>query len=125
MGIFSIKVHDKINLVVIITPYIVPKTKDLTYIRNKLAHLKLLEDKYTKDTILRLEKAKLQSKEEDLKREQEKIELDESRLELRGEMLEFSEDKKDYYDEKKKRKEKKLTENQRLHQERIRKMFGI
>ncbi len=119
------EVHDKINLVVIITPYIVPKTKDLTYIRNKLAHLKLLEDKYTKDTILRLEKAKLQSKEEDLKREQEKIELDESRLELRGEMLEFSEDKKDYYDEKKKRKEKKLTENQRLHQERIRKMFGI
>ncbi len=40
--------EDKINLVIIITPYIVPKSKDLTYIRNQLAQLKIVEDQYTK-----------------------------------------------------------------------------
>ncbi len=63
------KVNDKINLVIIITPYIVPKTKDLTYVRDQLAQLKLLEEKYTKDTILRLEKTKLKNKQDDLIRE--------------------------------------------------------
>ena len=52
------EVTDKINLVIIITPYIVPKTKDLTYIRDQLGKLKLLEDQYTKETITRLEHEK-------------------------------------------------------------------
>jgi general secretion pathway protein D len=60
----SYEIKDKINLVVIITPYIVPKTKDLTYIRNQLVELKILEDKFTKDTILRLEKTKLKAHKE-------------------------------------------------------------
>ena len=47
--------NDKINLVIIITPYIVPKSKDLTFIRNKLTKLKALEDKYTNDAIKKLE----------------------------------------------------------------------
>lgn len=52
------KVTDKINLVIIITPYIVPKTKDLTYIRNQLGKLKLLEEEFTQETIKKLEKKK-------------------------------------------------------------------
>ncbi len=40
---------DKINLVVIVTPYIIPRSKDLTYIQNELSKLKQLEDKYTED----------------------------------------------------------------------------
>jgi general secretion pathway protein D len=65
------EVNDKINLVIVITPYIVPKSKDLTYVRDQLAQLKLLEDKYTKDTVLRLEKAKDKYKQEDIERANE------------------------------------------------------
>lgn len=57
----SSEIKDKINLVVIITPYIVPKTKDLTYIQNQLTELKILEEKFTKETILRLEKIKIKA----------------------------------------------------------------
>jgi general secretion pathway protein D len=45
------KINDKINLVIIVTPYIVPKNKDLTFIRKQLAELKLMEEKFTKDVI--------------------------------------------------------------------------
>lgn len=62
-------VNDKINLVVIITPYIIPKSKNLTYIREQLTELKILEDKYTNDLILRLEKRKLKIQKEKIKRE--------------------------------------------------------
>jgi len=60
-------VKDKINLVIIITPYIVPKSKDLTFIRNKLSKLKDLEDMYTQRIIKELEekeKAKRKVKED-------------------------------------------------------------
>ena len=40
-------VNDKINLVVIVTPYIIPKSKDLTYMRNQLSELKELEEKFS------------------------------------------------------------------------------
>jgi general secretion pathway protein D len=51
--------HSKTNirkrsLVIIVTPYIIPKSKDLTYVRNQLAQLKILEDKYLRDSLLRL-----------------------------------------------------------------------
>jgi len=67
-GLFTSKTHqnDKINLVAIITPYIVPKTKDLTFIRNKLAQLKLLEDRYAQITLLRLEQQRLKNQELEL-----------------------------------------------------------
>lgn len=52
------KYNDKINLVVIITPYIVPKSEDLTFIRNKLLNLKALEEKYTKQILDKLEERK-------------------------------------------------------------------
>jgi len=117
--------RDKINLVIIITPYIVPKSEDLTYIRNQLSELKILEDKYTKETILRLEKAKLKAKRDDLSREQEIISLDEERNDLKEEMIDFSENKKEYYDDKKEEEAENLTENERLHQQRVKEMFGL
>ena len=53
------EINDKINLVIIITPYIVPKSKDLTYVRNKLIQLKQLEDNYTKRLLLKLKENKI------------------------------------------------------------------
>ncbi len=47
------------NLVVIITPYIIPKDKDLTYVRQELSKLKNLEDKFLEEALIRL-KAKKQ-----------------------------------------------------------------
>ena len=119
------EVKDKINLVIIITPYIVPKSKDLTYVRNKLAELKLLENQYTKDAMLRLEQAKLKAKRDDLSREQEIISLDEERNELKDEMIDFSENQKEYYDDKKEEEAEELTENERLHEQRVKEMFGL
>jgi general secretion pathway protein D len=56
--------HDKTDvrkrsLVIIVTPYIIPKSKDLTYVRNKLSELKLLEDRYLKDSLLRLKQKQI------------------------------------------------------------------
>ena len=42
------RIKDKVNLVIIITPHIIHKNEDLTFIRNKLAKLKLLEGEYTR-----------------------------------------------------------------------------
>jgi general secretion pathway protein D len=103
----------------------VPKSKDLTYIRNQLAQLKILEEKFTKDTKLRLEKAKLNAKREDLKREQEKLKLKEDIQDLKEDMLDFSYDKKDYEDEVQEQKKEPLTDEEKLHQQRIKEMFGI
>lgn len=55
-------VHDKINLVVVITPYIVPSGKDMSYIRNKLSNLKTIEDKYTKELQLKLKQRETDTK---------------------------------------------------------------
>jgi general secretion pathway protein D len=119
------EIKDKINLVIIITPYIVPKSKDLTYVRNQLAQLKLLEDKYTKDAILRLEKEKLVQNSNDLEREIEKIEVDKKKRDIKDDMLDFSEDQKDYYDDKKEEESEALDDDEKLHQQRVKKMFGI
>ena len=119
------EVNDKINLVIIITPYIVPKSKDLTYVRNNLAQLKLLEDKYTKDAILRLKKAKLISKQEDLTREQNKLELDKAEEDLKSDFADFDEDKQDYINEHKKNNKKPLDDNAKLHQQRVNAILGL
>ena len=55
----SYDINDKINLVVIVTPYIIPKTKDLTFITDQLAKLKMIENQYTKEFLKDLEKKKL------------------------------------------------------------------
>ena len=44
----------KNNLVIIVTPYLVPKSKDITYIRNKLSELKNLEDRYLENSLIKL-----------------------------------------------------------------------
>ncbi len=49
----------KRSLVIIVTPYIIPKSKDLTYVRNQLAQLKILEDKYLRDSLIRLKQKQI------------------------------------------------------------------
>lgn len=44
------------NLIIIITPYIVPKSKDLTYVTNELAKIRILEDKLLEKLLLNLKK---------------------------------------------------------------------
>ncbi|NVJ53961.1 MAG: hypothetical protein HWD90_09710 [Campylobacteraceae bacterium] len=46
------------NLIIIITPYIVPENKDLTYVTNELAKIKILEDKLLEKLLLKLAKKK-------------------------------------------------------------------
>lgn len=57
------------NLVVIVTPYIIPKDKDLTYVRNELSKLKKLEDKFLEEVLINLKKKK--ENKENLEIEQE------------------------------------------------------
>jgi len=52
------RIKDKINLVLIITPHIIHENENLTFIRQKLAQFKLMEDKYTqiiKESLLKKE----------------------------------------------------------------------
>lgn len=65
----------KKNLVVIVTPYMIPKTKDITYVRNELAELKSMEDKYLEDSLIRLKEDSLKKKVEAKKREEKINEL--------------------------------------------------
>jgi general secretion pathway protein D len=60
----------KNNLVVIITPYLIPKAKDITYVRNQLAELKAMEDKYLEDSLIRLKENAIKKKIETQKREE-------------------------------------------------------
>ncbi len=68
--------NEKNNLVVIVTPYLVPQSKDITYIRENLAQLKTLEDRYLKDSLLRLKQKDLKEKVEDSQRQEKMEELD-------------------------------------------------
>lgn len=64
----------KRSLVIVVTPYIVPKSKDLSFVRKNLAQLKLLEDKYLKESLIRLKEKQIDK----IKREKEyKIKLKE------------------------------------------------
>lgn len=67
----------KKNLVVIVTPYMIPKSKDITYVRNQLAELKGMEDKYLEDSIIRLKEDAIKKKVEAKKREEKMKKLDE------------------------------------------------
>ena len=68
--------NKKNNLVVIVTPYMIPKTKDITFIRNKLSQLKNLEDKYLEDSLIKLKENHLKRKIQDKKIEEKSKELD-------------------------------------------------
>lgn len=91
---------DKINLVVVITPYIVPKTKDLTYVRNQLAELKILEDKYTKEAVLRLEKQKIDAEKEYIEKDKQLLDLEDDKADVKEDRADFEADKKEYFDDK-------------------------
>lgn len=57
----SVENAKKNNLVIIVTPYLIPKTKDITYIRNKLSELKNLEDRYLENSLLKLRNQQLKN----------------------------------------------------------------
>ena len=61
----------KNNLVIIVTPYMVPKAKDITYVRNNLAQLKNLENKYLENSLLKLKEEKSLGKKDTKKDENE------------------------------------------------------
>lgn len=58
----SVENSKKNNLVVIVTPYLIPKAKDITFIRNKLSELKELEDKYLEKSLLKLKEEQSKKK---------------------------------------------------------------
>jgi general secretion pathway protein D len=72
----------KNNLVVIITPYMIPKAKDITYVRNQLAELKGMEDKYLQDSLIRLKENAIKKKVEAKKREEKIADLNEQLKDL-------------------------------------------
>jgi len=73
-------IKDKINLVIIVTPYIVPKTQNLTQIRDKLVQLKSLEDQYTKVFLSKFTKKVIAEKKENEKEKLTNQELHDKRV---------------------------------------------
>ena len=118
-----VKGKDKINLVIIVTPYIVPKSKDLTYIRNQLTQLKMLEDQYTKDLLNTIKETKIRNKIKDLKREEESDVLDKQDEEIDEKIIDYNIEKEEYDEEYEKTNSPKFTK-QELHEQRIEKIFG-
>ncbi len=116
--------RDKINLVVVVTPYIVPKSKDLTYIREQLAQLKILENRFTKDLELRIEEQKLRASAEDLVREERKLQLKNKQLELKQDMIDFVDDEKDINEDLKKEHDD-INKNSYLQNKRVKEIFGL
>lgn len=96
----NLDTNDKINLVIIVTPYIVPRSKDLTFVRNQLAQLKTLEDKYTKDIELRLDQTK--------NKDNKKLEIVE-----------------DYEKKRENIPSKIFLENEKNHQKRLKDIFNL
>ena len=74
----------KNNLVVIVTPYMIPKSKDITFVRNELSLLKNLEDKYLKDSLIRIKEDAVKKDEEDKKAIEKIKKLDEKLVSLKN-----------------------------------------
>ncbi len=88
-------IKDKINLVIIITPYIIPKSKDLAYVRRELARLRILEDKYTQNMLLNLKKESLKRLKEKAKQDKEMKKIDIETKKFKSKILkEENKDKK-------------------------------
>ncbi|RXI30856.1 general secretion pathway protein GspD [Arcobacter defluvii] len=77
--------NKKNNLVVIVTPYMIPKAKDITYVRNQLAELKGMEDRYLADSLIRLKEDAIKKKLEAQKREEKIKNLNEQLKDLNSE----------------------------------------
>ncbi|PLY08332.1 MAG: type II secretion system protein GspD [Arcobacter sp.] len=64
------------NLVIIITPYLIPKAKDLTYVRNELSKLKAIEDEYLKKSLIRLKQNQIKEQKKNKEFEERLRDLD-------------------------------------------------
>lgn len=95
--------HDKTDirkrsLVIIVTPYIIPKSKDLTFVRNQLSELKMLEDRFLKKSLIRLKQKKLEKIEEEKKFKKQMKQIDEklAKAEDKAQEENMSEDEKNH-----------------------------
>lgn len=95
----------KQRLVIVVTPYIIPKSKDISYVRDQLSQLKMLEEKYLTHSLIRLKKAQAKQKEEDKKHKEQLQELDDE-LETTNKKI-------------------KPLSTEEAHKQRVKKMFGI
>ena len=66
----------KRSLVIIVTPYIIPKSKDLTFVRNELAQLKFLEDRYLQESLIKLKQKQIEKLENKKKYEDKLVQLE-------------------------------------------------
>ncbi len=74
----------KKSLVIIVTPYIIPKSKDLSYVRNQLSELKLLEDKYLKESLIRLKEKQINQVQREKEYKEKLEELDKKYTSLKN-----------------------------------------
>lgn len=100
------EIEDKINLVVVVTPYIIPQSKDISYVRSQLVELTKLEEEYVKKLELQLLKTKLDRDKKDIQRINDISEVSDEINEL----------------EKINKEEKKS--NKTLHRERVNEILG-
>ncbi|MBI3874284.1 MAG: hypothetical protein HY307_04715, partial [Arcobacter sp.] len=112
-------IDDKINLVIIITPYIVPQSKDLTYVRNQLNELKILEDKYTKDAMLRLEEMKIKAEKENINRDTKLLKLENIKKDVASDRADIEEDKQDFMNKKNEISEEKAKDEEKKAREEL------
>ncbi len=101
------------NLVIIITPYIIPTSSDLTSIRNQLTQLKLLEDKFTKDLEIRLEQRKLKIQKDLVNRKMaiESIKAEQKEHQYNNKKYISNNDLKEKEKEKEKERHQKVVDN--------------
>ncbi len=116
------EVNDKINLVVVVTPYIIPQSKDISYVRTKLSELTKLEEEYVKKLELQLLKTKLDRDTKDIKRKDEITEIQDEIREL--EKIKKENEEETFKTEE--RKSKNITEKKKveLHRERVNEILG-
>ncbi|WP_198305468.1 type II secretion system protein GspD [Arcobacter vandammei] len=82
----DVNLGKKSNLVVIVTPYMIPKSKDITFVRNELAQLKNLEDIYLQDSLIRVKEEAIKKEQESKKASKKIKELDEKLMTIKQEV---------------------------------------
>jgi len=110
--------HDKTDikkrsLVIIVTPYIIPKSKDLTYVRNQLSELKILEDRYLKESLIRLKEKKIKEKKDQIDYSKKLRDLDEQLEVLNNKKVKHSSFT-----------QKELSDEE-IHKKRLKEHFGM
>jgi len=109
------EVQNRINLVIIITPYIIPKSSNLTSIRAQLSQLKILEDKFTEDLKVRLEKRKLKIQKDNVNRKR-------AIASVQAEQKEFEEENYQYIEKTSSTHIK--TDYRSIHNQRVQEILG-